>query len=425
MTVVSGAHHHRQCWRVIIEGMDAEVVALQQAPDAIELRHLRSFVAVADELNFGRAAARLYLSQPALSRQISGLERLVGCELLRRSTHRVELTLAGEALLGRARDLLQSLDEAVNVTRSLGGELLARVNRHWELAGLGGEVTDPGLQELRDALEALHAQFAPPAGVSVRPVNAAGVPALLNNPGTEDPASILYLHGGGYIAGSAFGYRPLTGCLADAAEAAVLVPDYRLAPEYPFPAAVQDAVRAYLWMLGQGTDAARITVAGDSAGSGLVLSLLLTLQQEGVALPGSAVLLCPWLDLAAADRNGLPAELARIWRMACHNYLAGHPADDPVVSPLTADLTGMPPMLVQAATGDAVMSDATRLVDHASAHGVAAQFELFAVDTHDFHIFWSFLPEAAAAMRQAGRFARETRLGQPARGGTSTGEAAG
>jgi DNA-binding MarR family transcriptional regulator len=201
MAVVREPHHRRQRWRVIIEDMDAEVVSLPQAPDAIELRHLRSFVAVADELNFGRAAARLYLSQPALSRQISSLERLVGCELLRRSTHRVELTLAGEALLGRVRELLQSLDEAVSVTRSLGGELLARVNRHWELAGLGSEVTDPGqdLQELRDAVEALHAQFEPPPGISVRPVNAAGVPALLNSPGTEDPATILYLHGGGGV----------------------------------------------------------------------------------------------------------------------------------------------------------------------------------------------------------------------------------
>jgi monoterpene epsilon-lactone hydrolase len=225
-------------------------------------------VAVADELNFGRAAARLYLSQPALSRQISSLERLVGCELLRRSTHRVELTLAGEALLGRARELLQSLDEAVSVTRSLGGELLARVNRHWELAGLGNEVTDPGqeLQELRDAVEALHAQFEPPPGISVRPVNAAGVAALLNSPGPEEPATILYLHCGGYMTGSAFGYRPMTGCLTDAAKAGVVVPDYRLAPEYPFPAAVEDAVRAYLWMLDQGTDAARVTVTGDSAG---------------------------------------------------------------------------------------------------------------------------------------------------------------
>src|SRR5579872_1328426 len=161
MAVVRGPHHRRPCWRVIIEGMDAEVISLPQAPDAIELRHLRSFVAVADELNFGRAAARLYLSQPALSRQISGLERLVGCELLRRSTHRVELTLAGEALLGRARELLRGLDEAVSVTRSVGGELLARVARHWELAGLGDEGGAPSqeLQELRDAMEALHGQF--------------------------------------------------------------------------------------------------------------------------------------------------------------------------------------------------------------------------------------------------------------------------
>ena len=413
MAVVREPHHRRQRWRVIIEDMDAEVVSLPQAPDAIELRHLRSFVAVADELNFGRAAARLYLSQPALSRQISSLERLVGCELLRRSTHRVELTLAGEALLGRVRELLQSLDEAVSVTRSLGGELLARVNRHWELAGLGSEVTDPGqdLQELRDAFEALHAQFEPPPGVSVRPVNAAGVAALLNSPGPEEPATILYLHGGGYITGSAFGYRPMTGCLADAARAGVLVPDYRLAPEYPFPAAVEDAVRAYLWMLDQGAGAAQVTVAGDSAGAGLVTSLLLTLRHQGLQMPGAAVLLCPWTDLSTADRDGLPAELDRIRRMSCQHYLAGHPADDPVVCPLDADLTGLPPMLVQAATGDPVLNDATRLVDRAMEHGVNARFELFAVDTHDFHIFWSFLPEAASAMRQAGRFAREMRLG--------------
>ena len=101
---------------------NAEVVSLPQAPDAIELRHLRAFVAVADELNFGRAAARLYLSQPALSRQIRSLERLVGCDLLRRSTHRVELTLAGEALLDRARGLLREVDEAVSAARSVGGE---------------------------------------------------------------------------------------------------------------------------------------------------------------------------------------------------------------------------------------------------------------------------------------------------------------
>jgi epsilon-lactone hydrolase len=394
------------------QGMDdegAEVVSLLQAPDAIELRHLRSFVAVADELNFGRAAARLYLSQPALSRQISSLERLVGCELLRRSTRRVELTLAGEALLDRAREVLRSLDEAVTVTRSVGGELLARANQHWELAGLGSELAAPGhdTQELRDAVEALHAQFEPPPGISVRPVNAAGVTALLNSPQPGEPATVLHLHGGAYMAGSAFGYRPLAGCLADAAGAGVLVPDYRLAPEYPFPAAVEDAMRAYLWMLDQGTDPAHVAVAGDSAGAGLVLSLLLTLRQQGLRMPGAAVLMCPWIDFGAARRDDLPPELDRIQHMCAEQYLAGHPADDPAVCPLNADLTGLPPMLVQAATGDPVLSDATSLVDRAAEAGVDARFELFAVDTHDFHIFWSFLPQATSAMRQAGRFIRE------------------
>src|ERR687889_214834 len=110
---------------------DAAPLAFPRAPDAIELRHLRAFVAVAEELNFGRAAAQLYVSQPALSRQIRALERLVGCELLRRSTHRVELTLAGESLLDRARKLLGDLDEAVATTQSVGGELANRMATLW------------------------------------------------------------------------------------------------------------------------------------------------------------------------------------------------------------------------------------------------------------------------------------------------------
>ena len=108
------------------------VLAFPRAPDAIELRHLRSFVAVAEELNFGRAAEQLYLSQPALSRHIRALEQLLGCELLRRSTHRVELTLAGESLLDRARKVLSDVDEAVSITQSVGNELESRGARMWQ-----------------------------------------------------------------------------------------------------------------------------------------------------------------------------------------------------------------------------------------------------------------------------------------------------
>jgi hypothetical protein len=163
---------------------NAEVVSLPQAPDAIELRHLRAFVAVAEELNFGRAAARLYLSQPALSRQIRSLERLVGCDLLRRSTHRVELTLAGEALLDRARGLLRDVDEAVSATRSVGGELLARIARHWATFAV---VNPADLQDLRVAYEGLHGQFEPPPGISVRSVNAGEYPDSCSRPSRANP----------------------------------------------------------------------------------------------------------------------------------------------------------------------------------------------------------------------------------------------
>jgi epsilon-lactone hydrolase len=381
------------------------VVSLPQAPDAIELRHLRAFVAVADELNFGRAAARLYLSQPALSRQIRSLERLVGCDLLRRSTHRVELTLAGEALLDRARGLLRDVDEAVSAARSVGGELLARISRHWESFA---EVSPGDLQELRIAFEALHGQFDLPPNVNVRSVNAGGVPGLLLTPQPEEPAALLYLHGGGHVAGSAFGYRPLAGALADSTGTGVVVPDYRLAPEHPFPASLEDAIRAYRWMLGRG--ATRVAVAGDSSGCGLVLSLLLSLKQQELPMPCAAVLFCPWVDLVMANWDCSPHEHDDYRRASAGLYLAGHRADDPLVNPLAADLTGLPPMLIQAATGDPLLDEARELTDHARDCGVAAQFELFPVDTHDFHIFWSFLPEAAQALQQAGRFARDTAL---------------
>ncbi|MEW9534658.1 alpha/beta hydrolase fold domain-containing protein [Microbispora sp. NPDC049125] len=395
----------------------ADVLSLPRPPDAIELRHLRAFVAVADELNFGRAASRLYLSQPALSRQIRTLERLIGCDLLRRSTHRVELTLAGEALLNRARQLLRDLDDAVLATRSVGGELVERVTRLWEpLIELAD--AQAGLRRLRAAYEALHAQFEPPPEIGVSSVNADGVPCLLLTPGPERPATLLFLHGGGYTLGSAFGHRPLVGALTAAAGTGALVPEYRLAPEHPFPAALDDAVTAYLWMLGSGTNPRDVTVAGDSSGGGLALSLLIRLKQRGLPLPGRALLMCPWLDLGRAiaaspsavvppeaERRGTPA--ASDFAGAAAAYLAGHPADDPVVSPLTADLAGLPPMLIQAAAGDAVLEEAQRLTDHARGHGVDVTLELYPVDTHVFQLFWSFLPEAADALHQAGRFASD------------------
>jgi epsilon-lactone hydrolase len=380
---------------------EANVLAFPQAPEAIELRHLRAFVAVAEELNFGRAAERLYITQPALSRQIRALEQLVGCELLRRSTHRVELTLAGEALLDRVRPVLREVDATISAVQSVGGELVGRVTKLWEPL-IQAAAADADVQEQRMAYEKLLANFSTPPEASVRPVTANGVSSLLVGQQPDDPPTLLHLHGGGYIVGSAFGYRPLAGALALAADTGVLVPDYRLAPEHPFPAAVDDAVSAYVWMLDRGVAAEQVRISGDSSGGGLVVSVLLTLKQRGLPQPGGAVLMCPWVDLELSLRQD---DAIRRYAAA---YLAGHPADDPVVSPLGADLTGLPPLLIQAATGDDRLADARALTDRAREHGVDARLELYPVDAHVFQLFWSFLPEAAESLEAAGQFVRDS-----------------
>jgi monoterpene epsilon-lactone hydrolase len=388
--------------------MAGEVLAFPQAPDGVEIRHLRAFVAVAEDLNFGRAAARLYLSQPALSRQIRALERLLGCELLRRSTHRVELTVAGNALLDRARRLLADLDEAISTTQSVGGELANRMATLWAPVL---EMTQAGrdTEELRTTYEAFLAQAPVPESVAVRPVNAGGVSSLALEPAGRKELAILFLHGGGYTVGSAYGYRPLVGALVAAAGVGALVPDYRLAPEHPFPAALEDALSAYRWLSDQ-RGAGNVIVAGDSVGGGLVLSLLLTLRAQRAPLPAAAVLLCPGVDLTGKlMAESMPdREEVAIIRRSVDDYLAGHPIDDPIISPLRADLSGLPPLLVQTATGDIVLNEARRLVERATGHGVDTRIEVYPAETHVFHVFWPFLPEAADALQQAGEFIRSS-----------------
>jgi epsilon-lactone hydrolase len=404
IAVVHDRHHRvhaREAYSVAV----SEVLPFRQAPDGVEVKHLRAFVAVAEELNFGRAAARLYLSQPALSRQIRSLERLLGCELLRRTTHRVELTVAGSALLDRARRLLGELDAAIAATQSVGGELANRMATLWapvvEIAS-----ADRDIQEMRAAYEAFHAQFPVPENVTVTAVTAGGVSSLALGVGDDNPPGILYLHGGGYIIGSAYGYRSLVGALVTAAGAGAIVPDYRLAPEHPFPAALEDALSAYRWLAEQGRG---VVVAGDSAGGGLACSLLLALKAQDLPLPAGAVLMCPAIDptgeslLAAAA----PPDAIEVNRRALEGYIAGHPVEDPVLNPLEADLSGLPPLLVQVATEDYVLPESRQLVERASEQEVDARLQLFPADTHVFHVFWSFLPAAADALQAAGAFTRE------------------
>jgi acetyl esterase/lipase len=240
------------------------------------------------------------------------------------------------------------------------------------------------------------------------------LPVRIYRPSADDGLPVLvFFHGGGWVIGTLDAYDQMCSEIALAGGCIVVSVDYRLAPEHPFPAALEDALRAYQWVLGSGTDPAQLTLAGDSAGAGLVLSLVLTLKQQGLPLPGGTLMLCPGFRLSFEHDmempNGQPGLSVEQLRGFAESYLGGHPADDPILDPLGADLTGLPPMLIQGGTGDVIVEDAHRLAEHARRHGVDARLELYPVDTHDFQIFWSFLPEAAEAVQQAGHFASATR----------------
>ena len=211
------------------------VLAFPQAPDAIELRHLRAFVAVAEELNFSRAADRLHISQSALSRQISSLEKLLGCDLLRRSTHRVELTLAGEALLERTRSLLEGFDEAVSTTQSVGGELAFRLAQYWAPVFATADPRDLARRSPRRDRGAVR-----PVPAARRDRRRAGQRRrrrLVSDRHRPEPRRrpCIYLHGGGHTFGSSYGHRGVIGALAAAAGETALAPEYRLVARASVP----------------------------------------------------------------------------------------------------------------------------------------------------------------------------------------------
>jgi acetyl esterase/lipase len=223
---------------------------------------------------------------------------------------------------------------------------------------------------------------------------------------------ILYLHGGGYILMSPQTHRPITTRLAAWSEARLFALAYRLAPEHPFPAALDDAVAAYRALIAGGTPPSRIVIAGDSAGGGLALALLVALRDAGDALPAAAVLFSPWTDLAATGRSVvdnagidpfLPAEmLVPVARF----YLGEVPATHPLASPVYADLTGLPPMLVQVSDTEILRDDSRRVVANARRDGVDVTLRVWRGLPHVWQYFARFLPEGRRALREAAAFVR-------------------
>lgn len=247
---------------------------------------------------------------------------------------------------------------------------------------------------LRQLWEVLSARTIVPDEVRWEPVTAGNVACeWVHGPSNRGEQAVVYLHGGAYVIGSAATYRELIGRLSMAAGMWVLAPDYRLAPEHPFPAAVDDALAAYRWLLGTGIEPARIVIAGDSAGGGLALATLLALRDAGDRLPTAAVLLSPWTDLTCpgdsyASRAESDPLLTRevMVTMAAH-YLAGADPKSVLASPIYADLKGLPPLLVHLGSDEVLLDDSTRLAERARAAGVDVELRVWDGMWHDFQRF--------------------------------------
>ena len=221
---------------------------------------------------------------------------------------------------------------------------------------------------------------------------------------------ILYLHGGAYIAMSPRTHRSLTSRLATWSDSRLFALDYRLAPEHPFPAALDDAVAAYHALIAAGTPPSRIVVAGDSAGGGLALALLVALRDAADPLPAAAVLFSPWTDLAVTGRSIIDNDAvdplffgAWIARQPRH-YLGDTLATNPLASPVYADLSGLPPLLIQVGDSEVLLDDSRRVAENAARSGVDVKLRVWHGVPHGWQIFAPILPEGRTALREAGAF---------------------
>jgi acetyl esterase/lipase len=267
-----------------------------------------------------------------------------------------------------------------------------------------------GVSEQRRLLAELIAAQPLPPGVTVTAAELGGVPtAEITVDGTEPRHVILYFHGGVYVLGDAFQAAGLASQVGRRTRATVISVDYRLAPEHPYPAAVDDALAAYQALLDNGTDPADIAFAGESAGGGLAVATLVNARDHGLPLPAAAYLMSPYADLTLAgttmdtkskadpllSRDSLQARIA--------DYTAGHDPALGLISPVFADLSGLPPLIVQAGTHEVLLDDAVRLARQAATADVEVTLDITPGVPHVFQAYYPILDEAAAALDRAGQ----------------------
>jgi epsilon-lactone hydrolase len=266
---------------------------------------------------------------------------------------------------------------------------------------------------LRASFDELMARIPVPDDVRQSPTTIGGVAAIeVTVRGAGADGVILYFHGGVYVIGTAAATVPLVGDLARRTGTKAITVDYRLAPEHPYPAAVADAQDAYRGLLEQGVDAGQIALAGESAGGGLAVATLLALRDADIPLPSCALLMSPYADLTlsgdsianreAVDRTLTPEGL----RLRIPDYVAGADASDPLISPVYADLTGLPPLLIQVGSNEILLSDALRLAERAAMADVTVTLDVTDGVPHVFQAFAAMVDEADAALDRASTFLR-------------------
>jgi acetyl esterase/lipase len=269
----------------------------------------------------------------------------------------------------------------------------------------------PDMKSMRAVMEEIAAPV--PPDVKCTPVNAGGVPAeWIIAPGAAEDHFLLYLHGGGYVLGSINTHREMVSRLSRAAGVRALVPDYRLAPESPFPAAVDDATAAYRWLLSQGAKPARTVIAGDSAGGGLTLATLVALRDAKLPLPAAGVCLSPWTDMegVGASMTSKAKEDPVVQKEGLLGmaklYLGGADPKTPLAAPLHADLRGLPPLLIQVGSAETLLDDSTRVAERAKMAGVKVDLEVWNEMIHVWQLFAPILPEGQQAIEKIGKFIR-------------------
>lgn len=272
---------------------------------------------------------------------------------------------------------------------------------------------DMQLAPLREMFETWHLATAEPAGVTYAEVDAGGVPALWCTPeGCATDRVLVYVHGGGYVVGSMHAVRKLAGHLATAAGVRALVVEYRRAPEHPHPAPVEDAVTAYRWVLDQGIRPEHIATSGESAGGGLCTAMVLKLREEGDPLPAAIMPISPWYDmeLTGESLDGTVPTDALVNRglveVMADLFLGGGSPTDPLASPLHADLTGLPPMLIHVGSGEALVDDTRRFAASAEASGVDVTVEVVPDAQHAFAYSAGRERDADRAIERMGAWVR-------------------